>query len=165
MPAPLNFTGALEALTRHRADFILVGGVAAVLWGAPITTFDLDILYKLEAGNLDRLLAALREIESIYRDPAGRRIEPDVEKLKRGGHHLLSTRFGPLDVLGTIGAALTFEDLLPRTREMEIAGLPVRTLEIAAIIETKEHANRDKDRAVLPVLRETERLRRETDRD
>lgn len=31
----------------------------------------------------------------------------------------------------------------------------VRVLELAAVIETKEQANRDKDRAVLPVLRQT----------
>jgi len=38
-----------------------------------------------------------------YRDPAGRRIEPDATRLAAGGHHLLETRLGPLDVLATIG--------------------------------------------------------------
>jgi hypothetical protein len=40
-----RFIRLLEVLTRHRVAFIVVGGVAAVLEGAPITTFDLDIVH------------------------------------------------------------------------------------------------------------------------
>lgn len=32
-------------LAGHGVDFIVVGGVAAVLGGAPISTFDLDIVH------------------------------------------------------------------------------------------------------------------------
>ncbi len=103
--------------------------------------------------------AALREVDAIYRDPAGRHIVPDVERLLAGKIHLLETRSGYLDVLTAIGAGLTFEDLEPRSISMEVAGLTVKVLDLAVVIETKEHANRPKDRAVLYELRETLRLR------
>ena len=45
MAAP-SFQRILELLERHRVAYAVVGGVAAVLQGAPITTFDLDALVK-----------------------------------------------------------------------------------------------------------------------
>jgi hypothetical protein len=45
MPPSVRFVDALEVLGRHRVRFIVVGGVAAVLGGAPVSTFDLDIVH------------------------------------------------------------------------------------------------------------------------
>jgi hypothetical protein len=42
-----------------------------------------------------------------------------------------------------------------RTIAFELGEARVLVLELAAVLETKEQANRDKDRAVLPVLRQT----------
>jgi hypothetical protein len=156
-PAP-RFLDALAVLARHEVELIVVGGVAAVLAGAPISTFDLDVLYRITGENLARLAEALRELEAIYRDPAGRRIEPDVARLRVGGHNLLTTRHGPLDVLGKIGAGAAYEDLFARSHEVEVGDVKIRVLDLAAVIETKEQAGRSKDRAVLDVLRETLRL-------
>jgi hypothetical protein len=44
MEAALRFLDILRVLSRHRVEFILVGGVAAILEGAPVSTFDLDIM-------------------------------------------------------------------------------------------------------------------------
>jgi hypothetical protein len=154
-PQSVRFLGLLRALLRHEVDFFVVGGVAAQLEGAPILTLDLDVLYDKTPQNLDRLLAALRELKARYRDPAGRHIEPDMEKLQTMRMHLLLTDLGALDVLGAIGSGLTYQDLIGRTILYELGGSHVRVLELAAVIESKEQANREKDRAVLPVLRQT----------
>jgi hypothetical protein len=154
-----KFRETLEVLDRHRVECIVVGGVAAVLQGVPISTLDTDIVYRRTAANIDRLVAALRELEAIYRDPAGRRIAPDATRLAAGGHHLLQTRLGPLDVLATIGAHRTYEDLERHAARYALEGMNVLLLELRAIIETKEQAGRSKDLLALPVLRETLRLR------
>ena len=154
-PRSVRFLGLLRVLLHHGIDFIVVGGVAAQLEGAPILTLDLDVVYDKAPENLSRLLAALRELKARYRDPAGRHIEPDIEKLRTMRMHLLLTELGALDVLGVIGSGLTYKDLAGRTISYELGGLQVRVLELATVIETKEQANRDKDRAVLPVLRQT----------
>ncbi|MDP9120659.1 MAG: hypothetical protein M3O15_04710 [Acidobacteriota bacterium] len=154
-PQTLSFLGLLRALLRHEVAFCVVGGVAAQLAGAPILTLDLDILYETTPENLRRLLALLMEIHAHYRDPAGRSIEPDLSRLETMKLHLLLTDFGALDLLASIGAGQTYQDLLSRTEVYELGGLDVRVLDLAAVIETKEYANRDKDRAVLPVLRQT----------
>jgi hypothetical protein len=154
-PRSVRFLGLLRVLLRHEVDFFVVGGVAALLEGAPILTLDLDILYDKAPGNLDRLLNVLQEIKARYRDPAGRHIEPDAVKLQTMRTHLLLTDLGALDVLSAIGNGLTYQDLVGRTLVYELGEHRVRVLELAAVIETKQQANRDKDRAVLPVLQQT----------
>jgi hypothetical protein len=69
--------------------------------------------------------------------------------------HLLATDLGALDVMGAIGAGLTYQDLVGRTVQYQLAEARVLVLELGAVIETKEYANREKDRAILPVLRQT----------
>ena len=46
MPAAIRFLDLLRVLDRHKVDFIVVGGVAAILEGAPVATFDLDIMHS-----------------------------------------------------------------------------------------------------------------------
>lgn len=72
------------------------------------------------------------------------------------GHQNLLTKYGPLDLLGTIGADLGYEELLPRSTEILIAeDVRVRILNLEALIEVKEQLNGEKDRAMLPLLRRT----------
>jgi len=71
------------------------------------------------------------------------------------GRQNLLTDCDPLDVLGTIGTGLTYDDLLPHTFETEIeGGYRLRVLGLAKIIELKEQLRRDKDLAALPTLRQ-----------
>ena len=150
----VKFLGILRVLLRHDVDFFVVGGVAAQLEGAPILTLDLDVLYDKTPDNIERLLGALGELKARYRDPAGRHIEPDRAKLETFRINLLLTELGALDVLGAIGSGSTYQDLLARTISYELGEARVRVLELAAVIESKEQANRDKDRAAMPVLRQ-----------
>jgi len=52
----------------------VVDGVTAALQGVPISTLDTDIVYRRTADNVERRVAALLELEAIYRDPASRRL-------------------------------------------------------------------------------------------
>jgi hypothetical protein len=159
-----RFKDALEIFARHGVELIVVGGVAAVLGGAPIATFDLDVVHARNAANLDRLQAALEELEAHYRDPAGRLLRPETSALAGTGHHLLLTRCGPVDVLGAIGGGRSYEDLLADAVAVDLGGLTVHVLGLAALIRTKEEAGRDKDRAVLELLRQTLRGSTRTER-
>jgi predicted nucleotidyltransferase len=150
-----RFLRLLEVLVRHGVDFIIVGGVAASLEGAPVLTFDLDVVYETSPENTERLLQVLREIHARYRDPGGRQITPDATRLGRNRLNLFTTDLGPFDVLPAVSGDLRFQDLLSRTNIHEVGGFEVRVLDLEAVIQAKEYANRDKDRAVLPVLRRT----------
>ena len=151
---PVQYLELLRALVSEGVEFI-VGGVAAVLEGVPVSTFDLDVVYSLGENNLDSLARALDDLEAIYVDPGGRKITPTTDRLRGGGHHLLRTRCGRLDVLGSVGEGLGFDDLLQDARPRSIHGLTVSVLTLGALIKTKEGADRPKDRAVLDLLRQT----------
>jgi len=138
-----DFLAALRSLDDGGVKFAVVGGLAAVLNGAPVNTFDLDIVPARDEENVARLLRVLETIDAIDRMQPDRRLRP-------GASH------GPVDVLGTIGRGLGYEDLLPHTIEMEAgAGVRVRVLELATIIALKEQLAGEKDLAVLPILRRT----------
>jgi hypothetical protein len=57
----------IEILNRHGVDFVLVGGYAALLYGARRPTYDVDITPATDAGNLQRLSDALRELVNLSR--------------------------------------------------------------------------------------------------
>lgn len=156
-----RFLELLRVLERNGVQHVVVGGVAAILEGAPLATLDLDIVYSNDATNVARLQAALVELEARYRDPAGRRIEPTEERLSSNMVNLFETRLGPLDALQRIGAEWRYRDLVARSRERAVGNLTVRVLDLSAVIESKEAAGREKDLAMLSVLRRTlEELRR-----
>ena len=151
-----DFFAALRALREGGVEFAVVGGLAAVLNGAPVNTFDLDIVPARNQENVAKLLSVLEGMNAIYRMQPERRLKPGASHLSSPGHHNLMTDCGPLDVLGTIGRGMEFEDLVPHTIEMEIGGgVTVRVLNLETIVALKEELAGEKDRAVLPVLRRT----------
>ena len=77
-----DFLEVLRVLIAHEVDFIVVGGVSAVLQGAPITTFDLDLVHSRESENIERLLRALELLEAIYRTHPHRRIKPNGREIE-----------------------------------------------------------------------------------
>jgi predicted nucleotidyltransferase len=151
----------LEAMLRalRDVDFVLVGGVAAAVQGAPIVTQDVDILYRIEPSNLLRLEAALLALNAVVRDDP-RRLRFAISHLETKGHKLTMTRAGALDVLGSINQEqLLFEDVLPHTDRMDFDGMEIKVLQLAKLIELKRRLGRPKDLAILPVLEATLRER------
>lgn len=61
---PADLTTLLERLVADEIDFILVGGLAAVAQGAPMTTHDLDIVHRRTSENVDRLAALLKALRT-----------------------------------------------------------------------------------------------------
>ena len=154
MATEARFDEILRTLSSHEVDYIVVGGVAAVLQGSPLTTEDVDIVFASNDENLARLASALDELEALYLDPAGRQISPDAGRLASTKINLLRTKYGRLDALRSVGNELGFEDLVARSAFLEVDGFAFRVLGLEAIIETKEQANRPKDQYQLPYLRQ-----------
>lgn len=155
-----DFLEILRTLAQHGVDHIVVGGVSAVLQGAPISTFDVDVVHDRAPANLSRLERALQDLNAWYREHPQRRPCPTQDNLASDGHHLLMTKAGPLDVLGIIGNGHDYEELLGFSKIIKLEETTsVRILDLGFVIKTKEEVGSDKDRAVLPVLRETLRQR------
>lgn len=150
--ATADLTALLERLAGSKIELVLVGALAAVAQGAPIATYDVDIVHRRTDENVERLLGLLGELGARPRPPSPP-LEPSRERLLGPGHSLLSTKLGPLDILGAIEGGRTYEDLLPLSVVVAIDGEPLRVLSLAAIVELKQGSTEVKDKLRLPIYR------------
>ena len=149
-------TAMIRALSDAGVEFLVVGGLSAVLNGVPMNTFDVDVVHRRTIENVDRLILVLDALEAVYRIQPERRLRPGKAALLSTGHQNLITKYGPLDLLGAIGEGLGYEELVPKSSEIIVAeGLRVKILNLETLIEVKEQLNGEKDRAMLPLLRRT----------
>jgi hypothetical protein len=140
-----SFPELLEVLSRHGVEFVVVGGLAGVLHGSPIPTRDLEIVHARSPENVLRLLAALRELRATYRHDA-RGLSPGESHLAGPGHQLLSTSFGELDLLGSLGPGLEHAQLSSDAVDFDIGGVLARVVSLDRLIEIKASLDTPKDR-------------------
>ena len=141
----------IEELCNNDCEFILVGGMAAVLHGAPVVTQDLDIVHRRSPENIQKVAATLSKLNARYRgDP--RRLGPTELELSGNGHLSLSTDLGPLDVLCELTPGVGFDDLIDHTVKFSLGNVSFRVLTLPKLIETKKAAGRAKDMLALPIL-------------
>jgi len=154
-PTGSDLSSVLEGLIKADIEFILVGGLAAVVQGAPVTTMDVDIVHKQSSENIAKLLGFLKSIDAFHRRPDDKVIRPKERDISGMGHALFTTRLGPLDVLAAVEEGRTYENLIEYTVEIEFRGHTVRVLNLKTLVELKRTSRDPKDRQRLPVLEET----------
>lgn len=145
----------LKGLNEAGIEFILVGGLAAVVQGAPLTTMDVDIVHRQTPDNMAKLIDFLKSVGAYHRRLDDKVIEPVIEHISGSGHSLFATRFGPLDVLATIEEGKSYEDLVRHAVEIEFRGHIIHVLDLAMLVELKKSSNDPRDNQRLPVLEET----------
>ncbi len=157
----------LRSLRIARVELLVVGGSAALGYGAHRATQDLDILPRPTSGNLGRLAEVLSELNARLRlhdvdDATARRLPLDVGRQLQGAAvgatTTLMTDHGALDVLTSLefpeGVHHRYADLRPHAREIPVAdGGVMLAADLEAIIAAKEKADRPKDHEALPELR------------
>ncbi|MEX0984895.1 MAG: hypothetical protein WD096_07570 [Actinomycetota bacterium] len=147
----------IATLDRHGVRYVVIGGLAAVLHGAAHVTTDLDIAPEEAKRNLERLSDALREMNARIRvsgEPDGVPFDHSAESLARVRIWNMQTSMGDLDVAFEPSGTRGYEDLRRDAVAMTVAGVQVQVASLADVIRSKEAAGRERDRAVLPGLRE-----------
>jgi hypothetical protein len=145
----------LEELCASGVEFVLVGGLAAVIQGSPITTMDVDIVHKRTPDNIRRLICFLQMSEAVYRRPDDKIIKPITGDLSGMGHMLLKTRRGPLDILSFIEKRKTYEDLIGHTVVIPFRGYNLRVLDLKTMANLKRSSDNPEDRQRVAILEET----------
>jgi hypothetical protein len=140
-PAPI-----LETLTRHRVEFVLIGGLAGVAMGSAFQTRDVDIAYSRTPDNLERLAAALRELDATLRGaPDDLPFQLDAKTLSAGANFTFSTKHGSLDILGDPAGAPGFETLRAASEAHDVGGVTIAVTSIDHLIAMKQAAGRPRD--------------------
>lgn len=151
----------LRCLVKHQVDFVMVGGVAGRLRGAPLVTQDIDVTPESSTRNLERVIEALRELDARLRtatDPEGIAFPFDAKLLESARSWTLVTRHGDLDLVLEPSGTEGYSDLIRSADQLLVAVEPDLRVNVAAladVIRSKEAAGREKDRAALPLLRRT----------
>lgn len=154
-----SFREILRVLNRHEVEYLVVGGVAAVIHGAPTTTFDLDALIRVSSANAQKILDALDELDARFREHQ-EIVRPSERDLTAGGHLLLMTNAGPLDILGFAGRGHTYEDLASKSDTVETSAGEVRVVDLESLIAMKRELGRAKDISAVELLEEVDRKRK-----
>lgn len=155
-----DFKALLHLLTQNEVEFIIVGGAAATAHGSARLTTDLDVVYRRTNENIARIVNALRPIQPYLRGaPPGLPFDWSVQTIQKGLNFTLISTLGSLDLLGEIVGGGGYDQLLPETIKVEIAGVDCLCLALDRLIKVKRAAGRPKD---LEVVAELEQIRRET---
>ena len=156
-----DFNALLQLLTENQVEFIIVGGAAATAHGSVRLTFDLDVVYRRSNENISRLVNALQPLQPYLRGaPPGLPFHWSTQTVRMGLNFTLTTKLGALDLLGEIAGGGGYEELLPETIEVEIAGIECLCLNLERLILVKRAAGRPKD---LEVVAELQQIMAESD--
>ena len=142
-----------RAFEQERLEAVLVGNAAAALHGAPVTTDDFDFMFRPTKQNIEKLLRVATLLGASVSQP-----EYPLSRFYR----ILNREVGlQVDMMGVVEGITSFESLRSRAEKVSFGNASLKVADLIDVIKSKRTAGRPKDRAVLPVLEETLRLRNE----
>jgi predicted nucleotidyltransferase len=152
-------TALLDALNRHRVDFVVIGGVAAITHGSSRLTQDLDITYATDEANLKALGDTLLELKARLREvDEDVPLVPDQRTLKRTTILTLDTSAGPLDLLTQPPGAPPYEQLRRDATRVTLDSASFLIASIDHLVAMKIEAGRPRDLGDIDELNAIRRL-------
>ena len=142
--------GMLQALDRHRVNYVVIGALARVVQGAEEVTGGLDIVPSMRLENLSRLEAALRDLKATTRDGRQPLLSEGTAVVE------LATERGELKVVAEPAGTSGYDDLR-RAASREHLGSGVRAA-VASIGDLARMVAATGHEADLPKLQALRRL-------
>ena len=169
----LDVVRLVKALEQHGVEYVIVGGLAALGYGAERLTNDADCVVRHDRANLDRLGRAMQDLGARLDVEGMTDEQAKLLPVQLDGRTLASmeistwmTDAGGLDVLADIpagdGRRVFYEELVGRASLLQGDGVVIRAAALDDIIASKEWTNRAKDREALAELYELRAARSET---
>ena len=162
--APLDPGRIIRTLHENDVQFVLIGALAARLYGFPRLTADADITPATTKENLDRLAQALRVLGAkVYTEsvPEGLAFDCSAATLVRAMMWNLVTNAGRIDIAFKPAGTEGFDDIASGAEKFEAYGVVFLVASLSDIIRTKEAAGRPKDRDDVATLREIQKRAKE----
>jgi len=125
----------IPPLVRAKVDFILIGGMAAILHGSARVTFDVDLVYSRTDENIERLVGALAPHRPYLRGaPPNLPFAWNAKTIRHGLNFTLTTALGDLDLFGEVAGDETYSALLPHSFEVEAFGVRFKCIDLPTLI-------------------------------
>lgn len=160
---PVDFLKLLESLADSGLEFVIVGGVAARLYGSPRLTHDVDIVPRLDTDSWQRAVDMLwskgARPRISERLDAVRDLSRVDEWISQKGMLALTFRSpdGNSEVDLLVGEAYNFNELRSRAIRVQLGARTFLVAHIDDLIAMKERAGRPQDRLDVDALREIKR--------
>jgi len=143
-----KFMKVLKAFDKQKVDYVLIGGVAVILYGGERLTRDVDIFVKLDAENIEKLKKALH---SVFNDPSIDEITLDEL------HNYPVIRYGTpngfyIDIVTRLGKAVSHEDL--EYEIIDYQGVKIRIGTPETLYDLKRNTVRQRDKMDAIFLKE-----------
>jgi len=173
---PPQVAAILKIMAEHEVQYVIVGSVAALLYGIDLQPADLDVVPALEVANLERLILVLNALGARPAGPFGEWVtlpsgekqwvaRSTTEEEIRAWHpvvHDISTldagfrsRFGNLDVVPNIAG--TYDALKRRAVQLAAYGYNPWVAHVDDLLAGLTVPRREKDAARVARLRELQR--------
>lgn len=151
-----NLKALLERLLRNEIDFVLAGGLACVVHGSPVVTYDIDICVSIDEEQVGKLRAALKDLSPRHRmNPSFKPSFFDFPSKLEGVNNIyLETELGVLDILSALNPIGAFEEVKKNAITVSLFGYPCKIVSLKDLIRIKETMTRPKDKETLLHLRE-----------
>lgn len=152
----------IKAIVENKVNFIIGGGVAAVLHGVERMTTDIDVSLEMSVQNVEHFLRVMKEIGLQPRVPVPGEVLLDkqsIEKIVKEKNALVFTFVDPNNPFRQIDVFLTkdlsYEQLIEDTETVELGGTPVTILSKKKLIQLKLQVDpiREKDKWDIEALR------------
>ncbi|NIA28380.1 MAG: hypothetical protein GWP06_00530 [Actinobacteria bacterium] len=135
-----EFMRVLQAFEKQKVNYVLIGGVAMILYGMERLTRDVDVFVEMIPENIERLRKALN---SIYKDASINEIS--MQELDQYSVIRYGTPNGfNIDMMSRIGEAVSFNDLEYET--VEYKGTKIRIATPETLFNLKKDTVRQKDK-------------------
>jgi predicted nucleotidyltransferase len=136
-----------RVLSEHRLETVMVGNAAAALHGAPVTTLDIDFMFRKTPTNLKKLKSVAQSLRAVILKPYYPvsdlfRVVNDDQGLQ-------------LDFMSRLHGIHSFEGLRSRAAPVKFGEHELMIASLADIIKSKRAAGRSRDLAVLEILERT----------
>jgi len=135
-------------LQQCRLEVILVGNAAAALQGAPVTTLDLDFMFRKTPTNLKKLKKLAAALSMSFSQPYYP--ASDLYRLVQNETGL------QIAFMSRVHGVKSFESLRSRAAEVYFGPAPIYVADLKDIIRSKRASRRAKDLAVLDILERTQ---------
>jgi len=153
-----KFEDLIPVLAAADVEFILVGGLAAIVHSSSRATYDVDVVYRRSPENMERLCRTLAPHSPRLRGaPPGLPFVLDEKTMAFGLNFTLSTDLGDLDLFGEIPGGGNYDELLSGTEEREIFGHACRVVSLDTLLRLKRSTGRAKDLEATAELEEIKR--------
>ena len=142
-----------EALAAANVQAVFVGNAAAVLRGIPVMTQDVDLMIREHP----KLEEKLQKFSKLFGVTLSRPYEPTSRMIRSAGRAI------GVDFIFALSSRKSFESIRSRATKIRVGNRMIWVASLEDVIAAKTAANRPKDKATLPILKEALRIKKASD--